>query len=166
MRNIHFVPECFAETELVKSIIDNGDYLNHAEGIHNVSRILKMNDVQNYANIGFIDNDKKNLPPYFDEFVTLDENDQLIFKKHPKTYDYLIVSKPAIERFLLSQLNELTKNPKDYNLPEDFRLFKKTLKSMRIQYHEGFKSLIKDLRTANTAGILFIISKISELRKQ
>jgi hypothetical protein len=164
MHNIQFVPECFAETELVKVLFDNNGYLNHGEGIHNVSRILKKDDVHNYVNVGFIDNDKKNVPPYFDEFTTLEENDQLIFKKHPGTNDYVVVAKPAIERFILSQLTELGKNPSDYNLPDNFQLFRKKLKSMRIQHDEGFKTLLSDIKSANTSGIKFIMDKIVQLQ--
>ena len=141
MRNLQFVPECYAETELVKLIFDNINYLNHGEGIHSVSSILKKPDVENYINIGFIDNDKKNIPPYFDEFIEIDKHPSIIFKKHPNTNDYILVANPAIERFILSQLLEINKQPSDYGLPNDFKEFRKTLKSMRIQHNEKYKEI-------------------------
>lgn len=164
MPDIQFVPECYAETEMVKTVFANGGYFNHAAGIHVVSKVLKKKDVENYVNVGFIDNDKKNVPPYFDEFETVDENDALIFKKHPGTNDYVIVAKPAIEKFLLSQLDELNKKPSDYDLPDDFKEFRKQLKSMRIQHNEGYKRLLADLVAENTSGITFIKNKITGLQ--
>jgi len=165
MRNLQFVPECYAETELVKLIFDNIDYLNHGEGIHSVSTILKKEDVHNYINIGFIDNDKKNIPPYFDEFIVLDENPCVVFKKHPNTNDYILVAKPAIERFILSQLSEINKQPSDYDLPNDFKDFRKVLKSIRIQHNQNYKNMIRDIKQANTSGVLFMLNKVSELQK-
>jgi hypothetical protein len=164
MHNIQFVPECFAETEMVKLIFERIDYLNHGEGIHSVSKILKVKDVRNYVNIGFIDNDKKNVPPYFDEFIIVDQNANLIFKKHPDTSDYIIISNPAIERFLFSQLEEIERQPSDYDLPNDFDEFCKKLKSSRIQHHEGYKRMILDLKNAMTSGILFMLNKVSAIR--
>jgi len=164
MHNLQFVPECYAETELVKLIFDNIDYLNHGEGIHSVSTILRKQDVQNYINIGFIDNDKKNVPPYFDEFKVIGEHLSVIFKKHPNTNDYIFVANPAMEIFILSQLSEINKQPSDYDLPNDFKEFRKKLKSMRIQHNEKYKEMIGDLKKAKTSGISFMLNKISELQ--
>jgi hypothetical protein len=85
MPNIHFVPECFAETELVKLFIFPDDYLNRAEGIHSVCKVLKKDDQPSFMNLGFVDDDKKNLPPYLDEFTFVDENPSIKFKRHPTT---------------------------------------------------------------------------------
>lgn len=166
MPNLHFVPECFAETELVKIIFDRIDYLNHAEGIHNVSAILRKQDVENYFNIGLIDNDKKNVPPYFDEFNTIDEHPSVIFKKHPITNDYVFVAKPAIEAFILSQLSEINKQPSDYHLPNDFKEFRNILKRIKIQQNENYKKMIRDIKQAQTSGVLFMLNKVAELQKQ
>lgn len=163
MHNIQLVPECYAETEMVKILFNNADYLNHAEGIHSVRKILKQRDVINYRNIGFIDNDKKNVPRYFDEFEVLDQQNDVAFKKHPSGNDYLIVVRPAIERFILSQLNEIHRSPSDYDLPDDFNGFRKKLKSSRIGTHEGYKRLVFDLSNSNTTGISFIKAKVSQL---
>lgn len=168
MLNIHFVPECFAETEMVKQILDikDSDYLNHADGIHKVSKILKNKDVQGYLNIGFIDKDKYNNPPYFDEFETIEEHSLVIFKKHPNSNDYIFMVKPAIEMFILLQLPEISKEASDYNFPNDLRGFCKQMKSMHLQYNDKYKEMILDLKNANTSGIAFIINKVTELRNQ
>jgi hypothetical protein len=168
MPNIQLVPECFAETELVKVVFedlvhDNRNILNHGEGIHQVSKILRHPDVKDYLNIGFIDNDKRNTPLYFDEFAILEETPLVDFKKHPSTNDYILIVKPAIERFILSQLEEIDKHPSNYGLPDNFKEFKKKLKSMRIQHHPGYKKMIVDLKKENTTGIRFMVEKIGQL---
>ena len=168
MHNIQFVPECYAETEMVKQIlfIENVDYLNHAGGIQEVSRILKKRDMKGYLNIGFIDKDKYNTPPYFDGFEIIEDHNLVSFKKHPNTNDYLFIAKPAIEKFIFKQLVEIEKSPSDYDLPNDFIGFCKKLKKIRIQYDEGYKNMISDLRDSKTSGITFIINKITDLRSR
>jgi hypothetical protein len=166
MPNIHFIPECYAETELVKALFDDheGDYFNHAEGIHGVSKILKNKDVPQYVNIGFVDSDKKNIPPYFDEFETIDQIPSVIFKKHPQTDDFIIISCPAIESFILAQLEEIKKHPSDYGLPNDLKAFCKKLKKRHIKNDEGYKRMLLDLKESGTSGIVFMKEKISQLR--
>lgn len=168
MPNIHFVPECNAETEMVKLLFDirDNDYLNHAEGIHSVSRILEKEDVATYTNIGFVDNDKKNLPFYFDRFNVVAQTPEVIIKKHPETNDYLFFANPAIERFLLLQLVQINKQPSDFGLPNDFKLFRNLLKKQRIKHHEGYKQMILELKDANTSGIAFIRNHVQEFIDQ
>ena len=166
MHNIQLIPECYAETEMVKILFGNLGYLNHASGIHEVCKILKKNDIVNYINIGFIDKDKYNTPPYFDDFIIVDSHHDLVFfKKHPSSNDYLIVVNPAIEKFLWSQLQELKKEPTDYGLPSEFKKFKDLLKKERIQYNEGYKRMILDFKHAKTSGILFIMNNIAILQQ-
>lgn len=168
MHNLQFAPECFAETEMVRILFEDLisqkiGFINHGEGIHGVSNILKKKDVLNYKNVGFIDNDKQNIPPYFDSFVILENHPCVIFKKHVDTNDYIIIVKPAIEKFILSQLVEIGKQPSDYGLPNDFKLFRNQLKKMRIQYNEEYKKLINDLKINNASGIVFIKKHIFSL---
>lgn len=166
MPNLQFVPECYAETEMVKLIfkINDNDYLNHAEGIHSVSRILKKDDVRNFLNVGFVDNDKKHLPPYFDEFETINQITEVIFKKHNITNDYLVFVCPAIEGFLLTQLKQIHKSPSDYDLPNNFKEFRHKLKKQSIRNHDGYKQMISDISKAGTTGIKFILEQIQSIK--
>lgn len=167
MPDIHLIPECYAETEMIKTIYDRTekDILNHQSGISSVCSVLKKEDNIGYLNIGFIDNDKKNVPHYFEEFTIFSEIHDVVLKKHPRTNDYLFVVKPAIERFLLNQLDEIGKGPSDYGLPDVFKLFCKRLKRENIENHTGFKQMLIDIRKADTSGILFIRTQIELLKK-
>jgi hypothetical protein len=168
MHSIQFAPECFAETEMVRILFDdlinrNVGFINHGDGIHSVSNILKKKDVENYRNIGFIDNDKKNVPNYFNSFSTIDELPSVSFKKHVDTQDYIMIAKPAIEGFILSQLQEIDKQPSHYGLPNDSKQFRHKLKKIRIQYNDEYKRMIHDLKNRNTSGVSFILKNISGL---
>ena len=165
MHRLQLVPECYAETTMVKELFFDFDYyLNHASGISQVNSILKKEDIDNYINIGFVDNDKKNVPPYFDEFETIGNSNNVVLKKHPLTNDYLLVVNPAIEGFLLSQLNEIGKSPIDYDLSINFKEFKHKMKKQSIQHHAGYKRMLNDLKDANPEGIRFIIDTVNSLQ--
>ncbi len=163
MHKLQLVPECYAETAMVKELFLDFVYINHAYGIGKVCSILKKEDVRDYINIGFVDNDK-HLPPYLDSYEELGRANNVVFKKHPHTNDYIIMVNPAIEKFLLSQLNEIEKSPSDYDLPDDFKEFKHKLKTQSIQNHSGFKRMLTDLKNSRPDGIRFIIDKVNFLQ--
>jgi hypothetical protein len=171
MNKFHYVPECWAETIMVQWLFLDGrsskgdDFCNHADGIASVAKALKMKDVKDYVSVGFIDDDKKNVPLYFSEFRIIENGQAVDFKKHPDSQDYLMVVRPAIEKFLLLQIKEIGKSPVDYQLPAEFELFKKTLKRMSIKDHMGYQKLITDLSANRPPGIDFIISNIGALRQ-
>ncbi|MEZ4775325.1 MAG: hypothetical protein R3D00_19225 [Bacteroidia bacterium] len=165
MPEFHLIPECFADTEMVRIIFKDLEScnLNHASGISEVSKALQKKDLPNYLNIGFVDKDRKNVPFYLDEFEIVEQVANVAFKKHPTSNDYLFIVDPAIERFLLQELAEINKPPSDYQLPDDFKNFKKTLKKTHIQNHLGYKHMVSDLLEAETTGITFMRKMIRGL---
>ncbi len=170
MKKLRFVTECWAETMLVRTLlIDNGDKVNnplwnHAAGISDVANIFTKDTEQGYIDVGFVDDDRRNVPHYLSAFEVLDQNNTVAFKKHPHAEVYLIVVSPAIELFLLAELKEIRKQPSYYGLPDDLKLFKRALKSAALERSEDFISLIKDLDEKHAAGIAFIRAKIASLR--
>jgi len=56
--------------------------------------VLKKIDNEGFINIGFIDDDKKNVPSYFAEFELIAEiTEVLLLKKHTSSKRLLICSK-------------------------------------------------------------------------
>jgi len=49
-------------------------------------------------------------------------------------------------------------------LPDDFKEFRKKLKTNRLATHDGFKELIKEFKRSNTSGVSFMVEKINKLR--
>jgi len=43
--------------------------------------VLQKQDVSEYFNIGFVDDDKTNVPAYFDRFKVIEEHPQVKIKK-------------------------------------------------------------------------------------
>jgi hypothetical protein len=162
MPKLQFIPECHAETTMVAILFEGIGYHNHAPGIGNVSHKLKKNDLAGYINIGFVDKDKNSIPTYFDEFEVQDQIENVIFKKHPQNNDYLIIVDKNIERFILSQLDEIGKKPSDYNLPDDRLAFSRITKKISIEKNEGYRQLIHELKEKKPSGIQFIYEKVMQ----
>ncbi len=153
MNNIHFVPECFAETQLFKGLFSelNSVIWNHAQGISNVAKILEKDDNPGYMNIGIIDDDKKNVPSFFDDFMLIESSENFTFKKKPNSNDYIFILNPAIEKFILKQLEYCGLNPSNFSLPDDFKSFKKSLKRTSIVNHKGYEELISSINSNQKA---------------
>ena len=81
------MPECYADSLLIKSIGYQG--ANHQHGIGEVARLM----IKNYTNkkvIGIVDNDKT-MPRYFDGFKEIKRGEGLIVKRKTGTKHYLII---------------------------------------------------------------------------
>jgi hypothetical protein len=167
MNKIHFVPECFAETVIVDLLFlkkEHNDILNHEQGIGAVSSVLKRKDKKGYINIGFVDDDKLK-PSYLKEFELNDELNHISFLHKPQSNDYLFVAKPAIEKFILNEIDELSMAPSQFELPDDLKSFKKLFKNSLIGEDDNYKKLINYLFSNGSSGIKFIQNRIESLRK-
>lgn len=170
MSLIHFVPECWAETMLVRLMFMNGNShaegmdLNHASGISEVPKAMKRHHEQHEIFVGFIDDDRKNVPLFFDEFEEKDYLQNVSYKRHPTLPLHLIVLKPAMERFLMRELSDVSLRPSRFGLPDDFDGFKKRLKSVSLHHDQGYLDMMTELLTIRSMGIDFILEKIQSLR--
>jgi hypothetical protein len=166
MAKLHLVPECHAETAMVRKLfMQKDDKLNHAPGIQQVGKVLEKKDNEGFINIGFIDNDKQNVPKYFSEFELIAEITEVSFKKHPESNDYIFVAKPAIEKFILNQLNECGLQLATFNFPTDFKDFKRKMKKSLIENNEDYHQLLHEVNNLNPSGILFIKNHLRALRE-
>ncbi|MFN8436455.1 MAG: hypothetical protein U0V72_02360 [Cytophagales bacterium] len=159
------IPECYADTFFIDSIFkEKGDEVNHAFGISQVSVSLENGHFKELIKIGFIDNDKKNVPPYFNNFEIVDESDNISFKKHKENNIYVFVLKPAIEMFLINEIQSIGKSIEEFNLPIDLKSLKKQLKKTHVAENENYQNLISFLRNNKTIGCEFIRTHLQKLR--
>lgn len=101
--------------------------------------------------VGTIDNDK-NKPSYFENFKTEQETHNFILKKHKKEKkrQYLIILKPAIEKFILKAAEQANIKPNDYKIPDNFNEFKNITKSQSIRHNQIFRNFLKKIYNADT----------------
>ncbi len=164
MYDIHLIPECHAETEFAYAILyEFNRFKNHESGNSRVSKVLQTSKLNAKVKIGFTDKDKKNIPLHLSQFVLVDEIDNIAFKHFNGTNQYLFVLNPAIDKFMWDELHSLGLSPDEFDLPNDFDTFKKTLKKESIENSNGYKRLVKRLKNQKSNGVAFILDKVHSI---
>src|SRR5712664_1456039 len=99
-----FVPECYFDTVLVRSILRIETALNHKKGCPNVVKAMKEGKLKDTFAVGIVDKDKKELD-YLNEFVGY-EFDKLVLFKHKSKHHYIIQLNPPIEKWIIEVADE------------------------------------------------------------
>lgn len=164
--NIILIPECYADTALLKVVYKiSGDKVAHAEGIHRVARRMEKESQRGNYNrimIGLVDNDKKNIPRYFDNFKTLEEAEGIIFKHKPETNHYLIIICPEFEKWVLDSAAAVGIAVKNFNVPTDPKALHNITKLTSVAKNENLMSLLRELKKKQAPSF----KKLEEILKK
>ena len=149
----HIIPECFIDTILMETLLPPKIAYNHQKGCHSVTKNAMQSKklIDDFA-VGILDKDKK-LPEYLKEFELLTSKYNVELHKHPSRNHYLIFH-PAIEKWLISECEQVNLSLKDYNLPGDFKTFMNITKPITSKKDDRFKSLFRALKKNNAKGII------------
>lgn len=146
MPKIRFIPECHADTALMRIFVDNHDLIDHQAGLNEVANEMKNVKDKSYTLIGLIDDDKTK-PPYFHDFEVLkDSCKYVLFKKKPNLEHFLIIIRPAFERFLIENAKDLSIDLNSFGLDNDMRILKKFTKKENIKTDPNFKGLLQTMK--------------------
>jgi hypothetical protein len=153
----NLIPECNVDTAFVEML----GYLepNHAPNISQVCSILEKKNANQPA-IGFIDDDKKK-PAYLSNFQVQDRIKNVQLLKHSTKNQYLIVVKPAMDKFIFTLCEDLGINLATYNLPRDFKAFLFLTKKESIRKDKNFKNLLNTIKQRNPPEVAKIRSWVS-----
>lgn len=154
----NLIPECNVDTVFVE-VLGYKDP-NHASGISEVCKIMDQNLTKQSA-MGFIDDDSKK-PNYFKAFKVFDQTNKVSLFKHSERPHYLVVVKPAMDKFIYDLCAELEIDLSNYKLPNDFKAFKSVTKNLAIQSNPKFKTLLNTIIVKNPADIVRIKSWIKK----
>lgn len=125
--NMHFVPECFFDTVLIKKIFKTKKRLVHRRGCNNVVNDLDSERLRDLFAVGLIDKDKRGLV-YLESCEVLYEGDKLILWKHKKRLQFVLQLNPPLENWIISILDESGIRVEDLGYPRDFKKLKKQIK--------------------------------------
>jgi hypothetical protein len=113
----HIIPECYIDTRLVKALEPPKVRYNHQHGCSNVEKAIKR--LKGDFALGIIDKDKKALK-YLDECQLVCEQDGFLqLLKHRTENHYLVVIRPAMERWILNTAAVAELSLQDFDLPDD-----------------------------------------------
>lgn len=149
---LNIVPECYVDTILTETLLDL-DRVNHQKGVGTVLNLLKGKLRDGFA-LGVIDNDKEK-PGEFHKYKLVGESEHFSLKQHEELPNhYIIVIKPAQERFILSCAEAAGIDMKSYHLSSDLDGLKEQTKDVMSKNNVDFKRLFKRLRREGEMSLL------------
>jgi hypothetical protein len=161
-----FLPECHGDTRLLIFLKVLEKNINHAEGIHRVAKAMENQQKQFHKIlIGLVDNDKKNTPRYFDDFIELKSEQNIILKQKPETNQYLLVLCPELEAWVLENARSVHINPTDFDLPADPKIMHDRVTQLTtVKDNENFTNFIKVIKKAGAQGFIMLQAWLDELQ--
>lgn len=156
-RPVQFLPECHADTALIRFLVPDPLLSIHTLGCTEVAKIMMSPRANNYSLIGIVDNDKKldiHCKGFFRAFVAVKQYDRLLVRKHPLTNQHLIIVDKAIESFLLWNAESVGIDVRPYGFDTSVKHFGLQLKTPAIETDPHYLQLLADLRTKQAPGLL------------
>lgn len=156
-RPVLFLPECHADTTLIRFLFPDPLLVIHESGCPEVARTMMSPRASDYLLIGIVDNDKKlgiHHKGFFRGFEVIGEQDKLSVRKHPNTNQYIIVVDKAIESFLIWNAEQVGLDLSAYSFASTVKLLGNQLKLPTIETDPNYLSLLTDLHARQAPGFL------------
>jgi hypothetical protein len=150
---VRLIPECHADTALASFLTNGFPNIDHEAGIHNVVKNFTAVKDKTYGLVGLIDDDKRK-PSYLDDFIEVKSAGNVALLKKPGIEHYVIILKPAIERFLLGEASNAGISLLDFNLPDQLKTLCKTTKKPQIKKNQDYFAFLLALKEKKTSGIV------------
>lgn len=161
---VRFIPECHADTALVRLLTEGFSNIDHEAGINSVTKNFENVKDKTYKLVGIVDDDKRT-PKYLDDFQVIKKSNGVALKKKPDKEHYIIVVSPALEKFLTENCRAIGKTMKDFKLPDDLGSLKKLTKKPQIEGDPKFHNLVKNLLSQNAPGLATLQSYLADFLK-
>lgn len=151
MDGMAIIPECYADTCLVETII-SVQHCNHQKSCNKVSSTMQTKFKDRFV-VGIIDKDKRRIP-YLDEFDLIGSRASIELHKHKLKSHYIIQISPAVEGFILQSAKEISIKLADYGFPETLTELSLITKQITSKRDPKLKRLITDLKNATGIKLL------------
>ncbi len=124
---LHFVPECYFDTVLLKKIFQTSERLMHRKGCNNVVNDLDSERLRDGFAVAVIDKDKRELK-FLKSCTILYDANKIILWKHKDRLQFVIQLNPPLEDWIVTILEENGLRIEDFGYLKDFKKLKKQLK--------------------------------------
>jgi len=155
------IPECFVDTNLIETLVPPNKGYNHQKGCGTVAKVMKEHFADSFA-IGIVDKDKQEID-YLKEFFSVLAKGSIELYKHNSRNHFIVRIIPAIEKFILFNVDKAGISIEDFGLPNDFDNFRKTTKTVNSKKDERFKRLFRALRDHQLADLNLLANCIRYL---
>jgi hypothetical protein len=145
------MPECYADTLLIETLVPTKIGYNHQAGCFTVEREMKLGKFKDRFALGIIDNDKVQIK-YLREFEVIDRVERsLILWRHQNKgkHHYIIQICPALEQWILDVCKEERINAGDFGIESDLSALKRYTKSNNSGNDKYLMALFKEISSKN-----------------
>lgn len=143
------MPECFADTLLIETLIPSKSGYNHQMGCFKVEGVMRFGDLKDQFAVGIIDKDKMKVK-YLTEFEEIDKvSDALILWKHPKRNHFIIQICPALEKWIIKICETEQINMEELGLSSNLKTFQEYTKTRASVEDAKLRSLFKIINRKN-----------------
>jgi len=155
---IKVVVECNPDEILVKALGLGRKEVRHQGNKGDVCNYLEKEG----AKIGMVDEDPGSAQPkYLNSFELLEEKFEVRKLLNKKLDQIILIIKPRLEEWILSQCMKSKVNPRDFNLPADAKGLKKVI-NLKLN---KFNDLVIKLKEVENPGLSYLQSIINEGHK-
>ncbi len=164
-----FLPECHADTALIRFLFPDPLLTIHTTGCPDVARTMKSPRADDYRLIGIVDNDKKlmvHCKGFFSHFTVIEERDKLSIRKNPTTAQHIIVIDKAIETFLLWNATQTGLNVALFGFSTDVKRLGNQLKTPAIETDPDYQELLAELFDKKAPGLVLLQRVLTELMSE
>jgi hypothetical protein len=166
-RPTQIVAECHADTALVRFFIPNARHSIHAQGCPEVAITMSSALADEYFLVGVVDNDDDlNLrcKGFFSAFELVEDQHQVLLRKHPQRQQFIIVLDKAIESFILWNAAQVGIDVGEYGFPDNpKKLGRRYFKSPTIETDPNYLRLLTDLHAKQAPGFITLQHLLNEL---
>lgn len=142
MRSLNIITECCVDTNMVETLCSV--LVNHQKCCSKVTGVMEMMLRDGFA-VGVIDDDKKK-PSYVSQFHEIVRSEHLTFLKHNKKPHYLVLVKPAADKFILDVAKSANVDVREFGFSSKLKEFTERTKTLSSDKDPGLKSLFSALR--------------------
>ena len=174
LKSIEFYPECYVDTELMKTLLWNKNkFIVHVKGISNVGKTLEEQHTiygDSRLVVGMVDKDKKfsdiKLLKYFSEEIVRCEDAGspfVVYRHQKRTTQYLLVLGPkACDGWIYGAAVSAGINPAAYGLPPTLKELLAQSKKIKLEKQPGIAGLLKEIRRHSPPAYLQLLTFITE----
>jgi hypothetical protein len=151
---MHFVPECYFDTVLLKALLETNKRVFHKKGCNNVINELRFKSLKDDFAVAVIDKDKNEID-YLRECWILIGLSGFVLWKHQTKLHFIIQINPPVEKWVLQILGENGLRIVDFGYPANFKKLKKAIKhDIDNEKDEKLNTLVKAIIGTNSYQIV------------
>jgi hypothetical protein len=164
---LRILPECYADTTLVRFFVPDVHFSIHQEGCPEVAKTMLKGQTTDFKLVGVVDNDKKldiHCQAYFKRFELVLEQNKIIHRRFTECEfpQELIILDKAIETFLLWNAQQIDLNIENYGFNKNPKQLGFSLKQVNIGYNRDYRRLLNDL--SDSPGFVTLRTILEEIK--